>query len=367
MSENKQNLEEVLTCSVCVQMFREPVVLSCQHSFCKECIRSVAEKSKSGVTGEQTTCSPEGEDVRHVIHCPVCRAPISLGTDGVAGLPLNFQLAEIVERFSSDAKVEDNIIPHCAVCEEDNKSKAVKYCCYCRLLYCDDCLSAYHPMKGSLKQHRLITSEEHLSQGNMKDQEKNNSQLSTESTCDQHDQAMSLYCVTCRMLLCLGCVVEHPEHKVRDIVSATEKEKATFLDKTGGLEKSAKEIKRCLSGFKGIQNNIQENHDLHTKAIQSASSAALEALNSWKTSALETVKTRHSDWSVQCGASVKHLSILEEELERMQQASKDLLSSTDVKFLQGSKVLTERYVLSFSYFLPLSLFNQAFDKTSTTH
>lgn len=226
MSEIKQNLEEVLTCSVCVQMFREPVVLPCQHSFCKECIRFIAEKSKLGPSHEEASESSASEDVHQVIYCPVCRAPTNLGAHGVAGLPRNFQLAEIVERFSSDGKVEDNT-PHCAVCEEDSQSKAAKYCCYCRLLYCGDCLAAYHPMKGALKQHRLISSEEYVSQGKMNvDQAGEDPKfISNQSTCDQHHQALSLYCVSCGVVLCLGCIVDHPEHKVRDIVTAAKKEK----------------------------------------------------------------------------------------------------------------------------------------------
>ncbi|XP_064617392.1 tripartite motif-containing protein 54-like, partial [Liolophura sinensis] len=123
MAESKENREAVLTCPICVETFRKPVMLPCQHSFCRECIGVYADKSKPGQTDEVSTGS---EGVHQLISCPVCRTPTSLGREGVAGLPHNFHLAEIVERFSSAVKFEDDT-PCCSLCEEDNQAKAVKF------------------------------------------------------------------------------------------------------------------------------------------------------------------------------------------------------------------------------------------------
>lgn len=34
----QNNLEELLKCSICTDIFYEPITLLCQHSFCKKCL-----------------------------------------------------------------------------------------------------------------------------------------------------------------------------------------------------------------------------------------------------------------------------------------------------------------------------------------
>lgn len=54
MSEGPYLLQEDLTCPVCRELYREPVLLSCSHSFCQKCL----DQSWQSITGNK---------------CPVCR------------------------------------------------------------------------------------------------------------------------------------------------------------------------------------------------------------------------------------------------------------------------------------------------------
>lgn len=70
------NLEETLRCSVCRDIFQEPVFLTCRHSFCKSCLQEWWSQNRR----------PE---------CPLCRT-ISPEWDP----PVNMALKSVCEAFS---------------------------------------------------------------------------------------------------------------------------------------------------------------------------------------------------------------------------------------------------------------------------
>ncbi|XP_064596360.1 E3 ubiquitin-protein ligase TRIM39-like [Liolophura sinensis] len=339
MAESMQVRDDVLICSICLETFRKPVMLPCQHSFCRECIDSYADKFKH-VQTDESSGSTGYEDVHQLIACPVCRAPTSLGTEGVAGLPPNFHLAEIVERFSSGVNIEDDI-PYCSLCEEGNHVRAVKFCTNCGVFYCEECLAICHPMRGPLKRHHLISPLEYLSQETSQGQVSRDHQSTQQPSCARHGQSFGLYCEPCRMVICMECVVEHQGHAMRDIPSAAENDKPAVLSRTNELKKVLGETKESLSGVLRLHSKIQENQELHTQEVEKAYCAALEALQAWRQHSLDGIRTRYSQWSVECSAILKHFQLQAQEMERMVQASNDLLASMDVEFLQGSTDFTK--------------------------
>uniref|UniRef100_A0A672Y3U3 Uncharacterized protein n=1 Tax=Sphaeramia orbicularis TaxID=375764 RepID=A0A672Y3U3_9TELE len=76
----KPILENFLTCPVCLETFRDPVSLSCNHSFCLICLKEFW-KEKENRT------------------CPVCRRKNSKETT------VNFALKELAESFAGSLKV----------------------------------------------------------------------------------------------------------------------------------------------------------------------------------------------------------------------------------------------------------------------
>ncbi|CAN0415647.1 tripartite motif-containing protein 14-like [Lampetra fluviatilis] len=78
-----RGLEEELTCSICLQLYVDPVLLGCPHTFCRECIVSA---------WHDGACA-----------CPECRRVLPFGSKEEMRLQLvkNFKLASIVDRFSS--------------------------------------------------------------------------------------------------------------------------------------------------------------------------------------------------------------------------------------------------------------------------
>lgn len=69
-----ESLEEQLRCPVCLEVFSEPLMLQCGHSYCRGCVRSM-------------DMDPLGQ-----LLCPVCRCPVNGDSP-----PPNVALARIVD------------------------------------------------------------------------------------------------------------------------------------------------------------------------------------------------------------------------------------------------------------------------------
>ncbi|XP_076013496.1 zinc-binding protein A33-like [Genypterus blacodes] len=77
----KNVLVSYLSCHVCTETFRDPVTLSCNHSFCSSCLEQFWEQSKNK-------------------NCPICKRKSSKENPGV-----NFTLKELADSFAGGLKL----------------------------------------------------------------------------------------------------------------------------------------------------------------------------------------------------------------------------------------------------------------------
>ena len=74
-------LDDELTCSVCLELYDCPLTLPCLHTFCSECLRELTQSS-NGLT----------------IVCPQCRVDTPIPIGGVGKFPKNFNLENIIQK-----------------------------------------------------------------------------------------------------------------------------------------------------------------------------------------------------------------------------------------------------------------------------
>ncbi|WAR17639.1 TRIM3-like protein, partial [Mya arenaria] len=60
---NMEDVEEIITCSICMEIFNLPCVLPCQHTFCEHCLSSFI-KDKTD----------RKKSNKKIVSCPLCRA-----------------------------------------------------------------------------------------------------------------------------------------------------------------------------------------------------------------------------------------------------------------------------------------------------
>ncbi|XP_054867423.1 nuclear factor 7, ovary-like [Amphiprion ocellaris] len=80
MAEKVALLESFLSCHVCSETFRDPVSLSCSHSFCSSCLQKFWEQAKNK-------------------NCPICKRKSSKEFPGI-----NFTLKELADSFAGRQK-----------------------------------------------------------------------------------------------------------------------------------------------------------------------------------------------------------------------------------------------------------------------
>ena len=80
-----EKLEEQLTCSICLDQYKDPKILPCHHSFCRECLEEIPQTLEKG---------------RCFIPCPSCREPAEVPEGGgVSALPPSFIINNLLEIY----------------------------------------------------------------------------------------------------------------------------------------------------------------------------------------------------------------------------------------------------------------------------
>ncbi|XP_073700879.1 bloodthirsty-related gene family, member 30 [Garra rufa] len=201
--------EQELTCSICLEIFSEPVSTPCGHNFCQGCI--------GGYWASSSVCT-----------CPLCKRVF----EERPKLSINRVIAHIAQKYkemyyagppqpkprqkapvtgASLAEVEQIL---CDVCT-GKKKKAVSTCLTCTAAYCEIHVLP-HQQTAFYASHQLLDPHEAL----------------RGRTCQEHHRLLEVYCRTDQKCICAICVLE--EHRTHLTVSVqTERaSKQRLLGKT---------------------------------------------------------------------------------------------------------------------------------------
>ncbi|KAK7139464.1 hypothetical protein R3I93_016565 [Phoxinus phoxinus] len=196
MSSSSGPLTEELQCSICLDVFTDPVSTPCGHNFCKTCLNKCWDNSR--------TCN-----------CPYCKETFKHRPD----LKINTTLRELVDHYKKKspekkAEVLKKAAVLCDVCEE-RKLNALKSCLVCQSSYCETHLETHLRVAG-LKKHKLINPVSNLE----------------DYICQKHERPLELFCRDDQTCVCPMCALkDHQNHNTVSLEEESE-EKKTQLMKT---------------------------------------------------------------------------------------------------------------------------------------
>ncbi|XP_038237040.1 transcription intermediary factor 1-beta isoform X3 [Dermochelys coriacea] len=232
-------LELLEKCGVCRERLRaerEPRLLPCLHSVCRECLRAEPAAAADG----EAANNKEGQ----VVDCPVCKHQC--------------YLKDIVENYflrdsGADAATDSKDANQCCTSCDDN-APATSYCVECSEPLCETCVEAHQRVKYT-KDHTV------RSTGPSKSKEGERTVY-----CSVHKhEPLVLFCDTCDTLTCRDCQLNaHKDHQYQFLEDAVRNQRKMLAalvkrlgDKHANLQKSTKEVRTSIRQVTDVQKRVQ--------------------------------------------------------------------------------------------------------------
>ncbi|XP_061588990.1 E3 ubiquitin-protein ligase TRIM21-like [Cololabis saira] len=241
-------------CSICLDVFTDPVSTPCGHNFCKTCITHYW-------------------DDNVLYKCPICQKMFSTRPD----LEVNTFIREMVSEFRREAQqksssssseqqaAEPGEVP-CDVCT-GTRLKALKSCLVCQTSYCETHLEP-HLTASRLKRHQLVEPVENLE----------------DRICTKHDKPLELFCKTDQTCVCTLCPVL--DHKTHEFVPLREE----YEGKKADLQKTEAEIQQMIQKRRLKIQEIKESLKISNDAADREKAEGVQVFTDLKESVERRLK-----------------------------------------------------------------------------
>ncbi|XP_072178292.1 E3 ubiquitin-protein ligase TRIM56-like [Diadema setosum] len=293
-----------LQCPICLKVFVDPRLLSCSHTYCKDCLKRLSKSQK----GRKITCS-------------ICRKITKVPNANVDLLQCNHPIKSLIEDVKNQTQT-------CTVCRGNEKRLAITYCQECDDYMCDDCHKT-HDRWEKCAVHEVVKVDGIISGAVSKKKRRK---------CKKHkSEDEEYFCVECKRFICFRCgMMEHSQegHKVLDGKEHEDDQK----EKTDELRGRA-DVKMSKIDAYIVYVDLQE-----TKMKQVLGKLSREIEQTCEES-IQQLQEKRDHLIKECA---RHIEVLNKELQGMKDASKlqisqikevsELIENNMKKSLEGEEL-----------------------------
>ncbi|XP_040191894.1 E3 ubiquitin/ISG15 ligase TRIM25-like [Rana temporaria] len=282
------DLRKELECSVCLNIYTNPVTLRCGHNFCRDCIGRVLDtQERSGGYS-----------------CPECREEFQ---DRPA-LRRNITLRNIVDNFLSQPDQKSEFF--CTYCIH-TPVPAVKSCLLCDASLCDNHLRVHS------KSPEHVLCDPTTSLENRK--------------CSVHKELLKYYCTDDSSCICVSCSLagEHRGHQVETLDEAFEMKKKKLRNVLQKLMNEREETEKRVQSLQGRRRKVQGKAEDETERVTVLFIDLRRRLEDLEKRILSEIAGQAQRVSLSLSDMIQQLKIKKEELSRKMGDIEELCNMMD--------------------------------------
>ncbi|XP_077349540.1 E3 ubiquitin-protein ligase TRIM58-like [Lithobates pipiens] len=284
------DVRQELDCSICLNIYTDPVMLRCGHNFCRVCIDGVLD-TQDGSGGYS---------------CPQCREEFQ----DRPVLQRNITLRNIAEAFRSTQLEEGKTGIFCTYCYHV-PVPAVKSCLHCEASLCDNHLRVHS------KAPEHVLTDPTTSMENRK--------------CSIHRELLKYYCTEDSACICVSCRLdgEHRGHKVETLDEASEEKKQELRNVLQKLMTEREETEKRVQSLQDRRRKVQEKSAGLTERVTALFIELRRHLEELEKRVLRNISSQEERISHSLSDLIGQLEIKKKDLSRKMEDIEELCNMTD--------------------------------------
>ncbi|XP_077325341.1 E3 ubiquitin/ISG15 ligase TRIM25-like [Lithobates pipiens] len=284
------DLREDLHCSICLNIYMDPVTLRCGHNFCRVCMDSVLDTQEG--TG--------------VYSCPECRARYMERP----ALIRNVNLRNVAAHFLpyQDDQEEPDIV--CTYCIQF-PVPAVKSCLLCEASLCDKHLKAHN-----MSPEHIITEP--------------TASLQTKK-CSVHKELLKYYCIEDASCICATCRLdgEHQGHPSRTLDEASGIKKKSLTNVLQKLIMAKNETEKKVKSLQEYRRTSKQRADEVSERVMTLFRDIRRQQEDLERRVLSEISRQKEQLSLSILDMIQQLEKKKDELSRKLISIEELCKMTD--------------------------------------